>query len=170
MTLESLLKDYTRYNLWANEKMVQWLQEKASDLMEKEVVSSFPSLRATLLHIWSAEDVWLRRLQGVSPTHFIAASFNGTDGELFDQLLQNSESFQNFIQRQSNDFFDHTTEYKHTSGQAYEQYNAEIIQHCMQHSTYHRGQLVTMARHLGLTDPPKTDFIEYVRQKLPVPE
>ncbi len=165
MTLESLLKDYTTYNLWVNKRIVQWLKTKPLDLMEREVPSSFPSLRATLIHIWAAEDVWLHRLQGTSPAEFISETFRGTNPELFDQLLQNSELFKNFTHRQSEEFFDHTTEYKHINGQTYEQNNAEIIQHCMQHSTYHRGQIVTIARNLGLTDPPKTDFIEYVRQK-----
>jgi len=35
----------------------------------------------------------------------------------------------------------------------------------MNHGTFHRGQLVTMGRSLGLTDPPKTDFIHYLREK-----
>jgi uncharacterized damage-inducible protein DinB len=37
-----------------------------------------------------------------------------------------------------------------------------IIHHVMNHSTYHRGQLVTMGRELGFMDPPKTDFMQYI--------
>jgi uncharacterized damage-inducible protein DinB len=40
-----------------------------------------------------------------------------------------------------------------------------MIHHCMNHSTYHRGQIVTIARNLELTDPPSTDFMRYVRLK-----
>ncbi len=170
MTLESLLKDYTAYNLWANEKMIYWLKATPLEYMEREVLSSFPSLRSTLMHIWAAEDVWLQRLQNLSLSSFIAETFQGTNLELFEQLLQNSDSFKNFVHRQSTDFFDNTTQYKHTNGIVYEQCNAEIIQHCIQHSTYHRGQVVTIGRQLGLANPPKTDFIEYIRQRPSVPE
>jgi uncharacterized damage-inducible protein DinB len=165
MTLDSLLKDYVAYNFWANERIIHWLKTKPSDKITLYVASSFPSLRATLLHIWAAEDIWLHRLQQISPTEFLSNTFQGTDEELFERLLQNSESFKNFIHRQSADFFDLTIAYKHTTGKLYEQYSAEIIQHCMQHSTFHRGQIITMARNLEITDPPKTDYIEYVRLK-----
>lgn len=165
MTLESLLKDYTAYNLWANERIIHWLKTKPVEKLSRYVASSFPSLRSTLLHIWAAEDIWLHRLQQISPTEFLSETFQGTDSELLERLLQNSESFKNFVHRQSAEYFDQTIAYKHTSGKTYEQYSAEIIQHCMQHSTFHRGQIVTIARNLELTDPPKTDFIEYVRLK-----
>ncbi len=165
MTLEILLKDYCAYNLWANELIVNWLKPNPAELLEREVPSSFPSLRTTLLHIWAAEDVWLNRLKILSPPEFISETYAGSNGELFDHLLQNSELFKNFVLRQSDDFFSNTTQYKHTSGKIHEQYNSEIILHCMQHSTYHRGQIVTIARNLGLSAPPKTDYIEYVRQR-----
>ncbi len=41
----------------------------------------------------------------------------------------------------------------------------EIIHHGLNHSTYHRGQIVTIARNLGITDPLPTDFMQYLRQK-----
>lgn len=165
MTTEALLKDYTTYNLWANELIVNWLRTKPDELMEKPVPSSFPSLRATLMHIWAAEFIWLERLQNISPTDFLSDTFKGTNPQLFEHVLQNSETFKNFIHRQSEEYFDNATVYKHTNGKQFQQPNAEIILHCMQHSSYHRGQIVTIARNLGITDPPKTDFIEYARQK-----
>ena len=42
---------------------------------------------------------------------------------------------------------------------------SKMIHHCMNHSTYHRGQIVTMARNFGLTDTPSTDYMKYVRIK-----
>src|SRR5262249_46343090 len=38
----------------------------------------------------------------------------------------------------------------------------EIIQHCMNHSTYHRGQIVTIGRNVGLNDAPMTDYMVYL--------
>lgn len=34
MQLDSLLKDYVEFNLWANSKMVAWLHEKPYNSME----------------------------------------------------------------------------------------------------------------------------------------
>lgn len=164
MTLEFLLKDYTTYNFWANELTVNWLKDKPLDLLDREVPSSFPSLRSTLLHVWSAQDIWLHRLQGNSPTQFIAATFAGSNSQLLEGLMDNSTAFKNYINKREPEYFSQRIEYTHTTGVPFAQFTSEIIQHCMQHSTYHRGQIVTIARNLGLTDPPKTDYIEYSRR------
>jgi uncharacterized damage-inducible protein DinB len=38
----------------------------------------------------------------------------------------------------------------------------DFIQHAMNHSTYHRGQLVTIGRNLGYIDAPMTDYNFYL--------
>lgn len=164
MTLDFLMKDYVAFNHWANELNTNWLKTKPLELLDQPFPSSFPSLRETLLHIWSAQDVWLQRLQGHSPTLFLAATFQGNNEELMAGLMQNSAEFRDFIAGQNPDYFTQKIEYAHTGGKVYRQFTTEIIQHCMQHGTYHRGQIVTIARNLGLTDPPKQDYVEYCRR------
>lgn len=39
---------------------------------------------------------------------------------------------------------------------------ADIILHVFNHATYHRGQLITMGRQVGLTLPPRTDYIYFL--------
>jgi len=39
-----------------------------------------------------------------------------------------------------------------------------MIMHCMNHSTYHRGQIITLLRELGATEIPGTDMIAYIRE------
>lgn len=163
MTLETILKDYTDYNLWANRLVVEWLKNKPSDLWTAEVPSSFPSLHKTLLHIWGAEEVWIERLEERAPGPFLTSYFDGTTEEVFDSLLKCSEQFRDLAAGQSADYFSGTSTYVHINGREYTQNRAKMILHCMQHSTYHRGQIVTIARNLGLNDPPQTDYIAYVR-------
>lgn len=165
MTISILLKDYGQYNAWANHNILNWLYAKPLELLEKEVPSSFPSLRLTLLHIWDAEKIWMRRLQGLDATSFPSHNFTGTLIDLKNDLLANSEAFSAFLQDAPDAFFQQQIHYTNTKGQEFTTANAEVIQHCIQHSTYHRGQIVTMARGLGLTDPPSTDFTTYVRNR-----
>jgi uncharacterized damage-inducible protein DinB len=56
------------FNLWANGKFVEILKTVDENIFEQEVISSFPSLRKTVLHIWDAEFIWLKRIEGVSLT------------------------------------------------------------------------------------------------------
>ena len=78
MTIESLLKDYAVFNLWANTQMVDWLKSKPQELMEREIPSSYPTLRETLLHIWGAEEIWLDRLRLLPTNTILTERFNGS--------------------------------------------------------------------------------------------
>lgn len=165
MTLDSLLQDYAAYNLWANTGTVNWLRTKPADAMTREVPSSFPTLHATLLHIWGAEKIWLERLQLVPTSPFLSQTFSGTTAELFDGLLRCSADFSDYVHNQPPDFFQKTCPFRLLNGTEDARPRHQMILHCMQHSTYHRGQIVTIARNLGFTDPPQTDYIKYVREK-----
>lgn len=166
MTLPNLFREYAAYNVWANQRLLGWLQSKPEELLTKEIPSSFPSLRATLLHIWGAQHIWLKRLQGESPTQFIANEFTGSDEAVLEGLLDSTHALSAFVNARDDAFFASHTAYTHTNGNPYDQANAEILLHVHQHSTYHRGQIVTIARNLGLTDPPPTDYILYVRNRV----
>jgi uncharacterized damage-inducible protein DinB len=39
---------------------------------------------------------------------------------------------------------------------------ADIILHVFNHATYHRGQLITIGRQVGLSEPPRTDYIYFI--------
>jgi len=53
--------------------------------------------------------------------------------------------------------------YKNTSGQPFSQPVYQILLHLFNHSTYHRGQLVTMLHQLEFTSIPATDFLVFTR-------
>lgn len=48
-------------------------------------------------------------------------------------------------------------------GQAFAHPLGHLVQHVVNHSTYHRGQAATQLRQLGRT-PPSTDFTRYLRR------
>ena len=163
MTLESLLKDYAAFNLWANTQMVSWLKTKPLELMTREVPSSFPSLKETLLHIWGAEEIWLERLHKISPTTFLHETFNGTTEDVFEGVLKMSEKFNAYTQALPDEHFHEICHFRLFNGAEDSRRRHQMLLHCIQHSTYHRGQIVTVARNLGITDPPGTDYMKYVR-------
>ena len=63
--LLTLLREYADYNLWANKRFVDRLCGAPEALLDAEVVSSFPSLRKTVLHIRDAENAWMCRLDNM---------------------------------------------------------------------------------------------------------
>jgi uncharacterized damage-inducible protein DinB len=161
--MKEIYVQYAKYNLWANRRMVAAFSGLSDEQMETQIESSFPSARLTFLHIWDAEYLWLNRLQGVSLGAFPSKGFEGRTKSVFETLLKTSTDFLEFVEAQPASFFDaglsfRTLSYGEQSQQAY-----EMVHHCMNHSTLHRGQLLTIGRQLGLTKFQPTDFIFYLR-------
>lgn len=164
--MNHLIQEYTQYNMWANERTVEMLQKLTEAQLEEEIVSSFPSIKRTLLHIWDAEAIWLNRLQGESLLMWPSDQFMGTKEELFEGLLANSCNLTEYTGQQSDSYFEEDCAYKNTKGQPFKEQRGFMIHHCMNHSSFHRGQIITMLRQLGQTELMGTDFILYVRKQL----
>ncbi|CAN5465758.1 DinB family protein [soil metagenome] len=160
-TIASLLGDYAAYNAWANKTLVEWLQKKPMELMDEVVPSSFPSLKETLVHIWDTQRFWLAVLQQVPPPpSFRMTGFSGTVDEVFTEIMAQSNTFATYVKSLSeDDFQDYITLV--TPWVKGTRTRIEFIQHCLNHSTYHRGQVVTIGRNVGLTDAPMTDYSFY---------
>ena len=159
--MKSIVEQHTSYNVWANTIIVEQLTQHP-DLLDIEVKSSFATLRKTLLHIWDAEYIWLQRLKGESIENWPSKDFE--PGISLGKMVENSGAFNTFVKEQEETFFSSSTVYKNLKGDSFTTSNHGIIMHCMNHSTFHRGQLVTMLRGLGHEGTlPSTDLITFLR-------
>src|SRR5438876_1161828 len=98
--MKELLLQYTKYNLWANTKLLGFIESamtKDTAIIDKEIPSSFNTLRKTLYHIWGAEQVWYKRLNGESLSHLPGSDFNGNFSEFKSQFLSQSQKFIDYI-------------------------------------------------------------------------
>ena len=158
--MKSHITSIVNYNLWANKNLVEMLQAYDDVLIEKEIISSFPSIRKTLEHIWGVENGWLKVILG-TPEEFFPES-KKDNSALYSALVEGSEKFAQFVRSQSLEQLS-----SHFMLQIQDRkYSFQIqraIQHCMNHSTHHRGQIITMARQIGIKEiTAKLDYIDYV--------
>ena len=164
--LKATLIRYTNYNLWANELLLNVIEKNVSNAnFDKEISSSFPSLKKTIYHILDAELIWMKRLNGESLTDWPGKNFSGSLKEAKERILANDKEFINFVDNSSDEELAIPFTYKNIEGKMFSNPVWESILHCMNHSTYHRGQAVTMMRQLGVAELPSTDFITYCRIK-----
>lgn len=155
------LKEYTQYNRWANRTLCEKLQSIDPALLDVDNQSSFPSMRKTVFHIWDAESIWLDRLSGREVEHIPSRDLPADTA--IDQFLKTSEAFAAFVAKQPDAYFDETIRFK-ADDTEYAMQSTPLIWHCMNHSTFHRGQLVTMLRQAGITEIPGTDLTKYLRR------
>lgn len=158
------LQKHFDFNLWANGKFVEILKTVDENIFEQEVTSSFPSLRKTVLHIWDAEFIWLKRLEGVSLSEFPSKHFTGNKEQCLSGFIENSKTFAAFLEGKDKAYFESSIAFKTISGDSFTESVEGIIYHVVNHGSFHRGQLVTMMRTLGITTVPSSDLIRYLRQ------
>ena len=157
--LSDMIQRYTAYNLWANQQMAEWLRSASEEAINQEIESSFSSIKETIFHIWNAEYLWLQTVKKEATDNSPVKTFDGGKDELMEGWLEASENFTNYVSSMS--LSDLQDQRPRSRGDGYTVV-ADMIHHCMNHSTYHRGQLITMGRQAGLTDAPRTDFIYYI--------
>ena len=157
MQLQPLIDHYAAYDLWANTLFVKRLDREPNELLDKEVPSSFTSLRKTLLHIRDAEHAWLCRLTGVPP------KWPAEDDTTVGTLLKHNVLLRDHVAGLNDTKLEKIIAYQDLRGNTHQNSTWQMLMHCFNHSTYHRGQLVTMMRGLGMDEVPHSDLIIYFR-------
>jgi len=151
------------YSVWANALMFAAADGLPGAQLDQSIASSFPSVRRTLAHIVSGEWIWLRRWLGENPTAMPPWVANGSLRELEDQLASVEVERDAFLATLSDSDLERMVSYRALSGDAFTQQLGDLMRHVVNHSTYHRGQVATLLRHLGVA-PPGTDLTVYLRQ------
>jgi len=164
-TMKELLLQYANYNIWANKRIIDVLLTLEPELLDKEIVSSFSSVKQTVYHVWGAEFIWLQRLQLEEQPVWIQKVFKGTFEEACADWQRVSEVLAQFVARQYDDkSFEHIFQYYNSEKKSFKVPVGLTLNHVFNHGTYHRGQLVTMLRQLGVTHLPSTDFFAFTNK------
>lgn len=133
--------------------------------MDTEVRSSFPSLRKTVVHLFTAEYVWISRLNRTTPPKPDNKDLHISKEELCEKWLDASQQFVRYAESLSIASLEKVIHYQNTKGESFHQKVYEIMMHCMNHSTYHRGQIITIFHEVDFTELGSTDLITYYRER-----
>jgi uncharacterized damage-inducible protein DinB len=152
------------YNSWANHRTLDSCAGLSLEQFTRDLGSSFRSVRDTLAHIYGAEWVWLERWRGRVPN----ALPSPTDLPDFDSVrgrrAQHEANLDAFIASLTPSELERVIKYKNTQGMPFEGPLSPMLQHVVNHSSYHRGQIATLLRQLG-AKPVSTDLIIFHRER-----
>lgn len=140
---------FNEYNKWANARMLDAASKLTSEQFLADLQSSHRSVRDTLAHTLAAEWIWLERWKGTSPKALIAATDFPTLESVRERWTQVENDYTEFFSGLSDEALATVIAYTNTKGERWEYPLGSMIQHLMNHSTYHRGQVTTMLRQLG---------------------
>ncbi|MCW3114269.1 MAG: hypothetical protein JWR18_2665 [Segetibacter sp.] len=167
--MKEVLLQYASYHIWANEKIIATVKQLPPDQIDQTVESSFSTLHLNFIHLWESEYFWYQRLllaeNIVSPATDKTLSIDF----ICNEWLQQSTQIEQFIIKSKEANLTHVFAYMTTKKQQFKQPVYQVLLHIFNHATYHRGQIVTMLRQLGVKKIPATDFIVWSRSVSKMP-
>jgi uncharacterized damage-inducible protein DinB len=159
------LRTMLDYHYWARDRLLDALEPLTPDQLNRDLGSSFKSIRETIVHTYAAEWAWHSRWQGNSPTSLLPADQFPDVAALRRAWSQHEAEMREFLDRIGEDGVSRVFEYKLLNGQAGASPLWQMLQHVVNHASYHRGQVTTMLRQLGATPAKPMDMIAYYRIK-----
>ena len=161
------LFDYTE---WANNLAMDAADRLGDESLRRDFGISHKSIFGTLVHMAGADWIWLERWNGRSPNRDEAWSLWSTDScvdlaMLNERWTKLADDRARFVSELDETRLGAELPFKLLSGDPSSMPLVDQMQHIVNHSTMHRGQVVGMIRQLG-TEPPATDLLFYLRREI----
>jgi len=138
-----------------------------TELADRKVINAFinsdvymPEAERLFSHVLNAQHIWAKRILGEKVIYGVWQEHKKTD---FKPI-----SFNNFKMIQvclATKDLDEVVVYKNSKGEEFKDTVGEVLLHMFNHSTYHRGQIITLLKNNGI-EPPATDYIIFKRKHL----
>jgi uncharacterized damage-inducible protein DinB len=150
---DSLRRQFV-YDEWANREVFAALRSGGD---ERSV--------QLMAHILSAERLWLERIRQQPQSVPVWPRLPAETGiaECEAQAAEIGQLWWQYLEPLTSGDLSQSVSYKNSKGEAWTSTVADILTHVLIHSAYHRGQIASHMREIGLT-PAYTDFIHGVRQ------
>ncbi|MBI3404129.1 MAG: DinB family protein [Acidobacteria bacterium] len=152
------------YNSWANRRILDSCIVLSDQQVSRDLGSSFRSVRDTLVHIMGAEWIWHERWQGRAPSKLLDATEFPTMSSVRKRWSEVEKDLNKFVTPLKQVDLDAPREIRTLDGKIFKNPLWQMLQHLVNHGTYHRGQVTTMLRQLDAT-PAALDLIKFYRER-----
>ena len=157
------IRELFDYQEWAHERIFTALRQLSDEQYTRTLVSSYPTIRETMSHMMFAEWLWLERMKGQSPTAQPDWTTDPSVATLDAKGRETASERRALLDVLSDAAVNAPLDYRNMKGVSSTNLLADVLIHVVNHTTYHRGQVVTMMRQVGGV-PPNTDYIAYRRE------
>jgi uncharacterized damage-inducible protein DinB len=156
------------YHVWANQKFFDHLKELPQNIYDEEMQSVFPSISQAFAHMYVADTIWLGVMSSGNYDEIKALAGRMREKikakgieEMESMFFNLSEQYKAFFDRQEN--LDQAIFYEpeYPGFGRLETNLLELVQHVVNHGTYHRGNITAMLRQLGYSGV-MTDYVVYL--------
>lgn len=164
MTLDDL-RTLFDYHYWARDRMLAAVERLEPTQFTRSMGGSFASLRDTVAHICLADEIWLSRWRGQSPTAFPPEQPLPDVATIRDRWAGIETSVRALLEELGDEGVQQWFTYRLLSGTEGRSRYADSMQHVVNHGTYHRGQVTTLLRQMDCAPPASMDLITFSRAR-----
>jgi|SRR6185295_12169557 len=156
----SVVRDLLLYMLWADRLMLKAVREVRPEDLTRDAGISFGSLLGTMAHMAGSQRLWLSRFSGRQLDHI------PTVAEVPDLLSwihgweETASGVEAFLAALTDEQLAAPLTWTSTTGETYTRPLWQPVIHLVNHTTYHRGQVVSLLRQMGYKTP-STDLVYY---------
>jgi uncharacterized damage-inducible protein DinB len=159
------LRTLVDYHYWARDRLLEAIDPLTPEQFTRDLGSSFKSIRDTVAHIYAAEWAWYQRWQGQSPTALLSTDLFPDVAAVRRQWLEHEAKMRAFVDGLGETGVTRVIDYTLLSGQRGASPIWQMLQHVVNHASYHRGQVTTMLRQIGAAPGKSMDLIAFHRTR-----
>jgi uncharacterized damage-inducible protein DinB len=159
-SLVQAIRGLLAYTIWADRQVLTALAEVAQEDLTRETGTSFGSVQGTMAHVLGSEQLWLSRFLGVPMDRVPDIEDLPTFGALRSSFEDFWPQLEVFLASLSEEQIEQDFTWTNLRGETHTVPFRQVLLHVVNHSTYHRGQVVAQLRQLGHR-PPKTDLVDW---------
>jgi uncharacterized damage-inducible protein DinB len=161
LELQALLE----YHYWARDRLLEAVAPLTPEQLNTDRGNSFPSIHATLVHLYGADWVWVSRWEGVSPAALPSATDFPDLASVHAAWHEIEARLRALVNRLGEEGIQRPIEYRGPNGVLQAQLFWQMFQHLVNHGSYHRGQVTTMLRQIKMPPPKSQDLIAFYRER-----
>jgi uncharacterized damage-inducible protein DinB len=159
------LRTLLDYHYWARDRMFDALDALTPDQATRSLGGSFGSIHDTVAHLYAAEVIWYARWQGDSPAALLTGAAFPDLATVRRAWTEHELKMRAFLEELGEAGLTRVFAFKMLTGQPVSSPFWQMLQHIVNHASYHRGQVTNMLRQLGAQPAKSLDMIAFYRTR-----
>lgn len=154
------VREWFAFHRWGNHQTLDAAAALDPEPFTRDLGSSFRSVRDTLVHLLSAEWLWVERWRGVSPRRRLDPADFPDLAAIRRRWAEVEEAQDDYLAGLTEEALGETFAYVNPAGEPWDYPLWQVMVQIVTHACYHRGQVTTLLRQLGAL-PVETDLLTY---------
>jgi len=160
-----VLQTLVEYHYWARDRLRPAVESLTQEQLRRPLGNSFPSVFDTVVHLCGADWIWRSRWEGVSPMALPSPETYDSLDKVYAAWADEERRIRAIVARLGSDGITEPIEYQGWDGRRQAQPFWQMLQHLVNHGSYHRGQVTTMMRQMNVCPPKSMDLIAFYRER-----